>query len=547
MTLMQKFSKLSQRGKAWWILGLIIVFALVVDLTVGGNFYNKLEENLAAKTNHIIVLPKVNDIPFSLGLDLQGGTHLVYQANVDNIPMTDRNSALDAARDVIERRVNAFGVSEPVVQVNHSGGNYQIIAELAGVKDVAAAIQMIGETPILEFKEENPDAAAQATTIVASSSPVTITAVSSSTASSSSSTPAVATATVDLNAAKNWRNTELTGKYLKRAILEFNQNDGTPEVALEFNAEGAKLFEDITSRNVGRPVAIFLDGYLISAPTVNEKITGGRAVITGQFSVTEAKTLVTRLNSGALPVPVTLISQTTVEASLGAKSIDNSLQAGLIGLLLVSLFMILYYRLPGLLSVLSLLVYGLTVLAIFKALPIWLALILIVVMVGLIFYTFNELKIFNGTLAGLFIVIGVLLFVYALKSVTLSLSGITGFILSIGMAVDANILIFARTREELKAGKSVSQAVDAGFKRAWPSIRDGNVSTIITCLILIFFGTSTVKGFGTTLFIGIAVSLFSAIVITHTLFVVILGDWLEKRPWLLGVRRAKAEAEEIKQ
>jgi len=240
-------------------------------------------------------------------------------------------------------------------------------------------------------------------------------------------------------------------------------------------------------------------------------------------------------------VPITLISQKTVESSLGSQSISDSLRAILIGLLLVSLFMILYYRLPGLLSVLSLLVYGLTVLAIFKALPLWLALILIIIMIALIFYTFNELKIFNGTLAVLFAIIGILLFIYATQAITLSLSGIAGFILSIGMAVDANILIFARTREELKSGKSVSQAVDAGFKRAWPSIRDGNVSTIITCLILIFFGTSTVQGFGTTLFIGIAVSLFSAIVVTHTLFVIILGDWLEKRPWLLGARRPKTE------
>jgi len=203
--------------------------------------------------------------------------------------------------------------------------------------------------------------------------------------------------------------------------------------------------------------------------------------------------------------------------------------------------MILYYRLPGLLSVLSLLVYGVTVLAIFKALPVWLALLMVIIMIGLIYYTFNELKIFNGTLALMFAVIGILLFFYALKPITLTLSGIAGFILSIGIAVDANILIFARTREELKSGKSVTQAVDNGFKRAWPSIRDGNVSTIITCLILMFFGTSTIQGFGTTLFIGIAVSLFSAIVITRTLFVIILGDWLEKRTWLLGVHRPKTE------
>lgn len=524
MPFIQKFSKLSVRAKAWWLLLVIVVFTVAVSLTVGGNYYNNFSKSLAAKTNNIVILPQVKDIPFSLGLDLQGGAHLVYKADVKNIPEADRAGAMDSARDVIERRVNAFGVSEPLVTVNRGiTGDYQIIAELAGIKDVSEAIKIIGETPILEFKEQS------------TSTPVATINTASSTASSTATVP------LSLDLSQGWKNTELSGKYLKRATVQFNPNDGSPEVSLEFNSEGAKLFEDITGRNIGQPVAIFLDGYPISVPTVNDKITGGKASISGKFNVEEAKLLVTRLNSGALPVPISLISQKTVEASLGSKSINNSLQAGLIGLLLVSLFMILYYRLPGLLSVLSLLVYGLTVLAIFKALPVWLSFALVIAMVGLIFYTFNELKIFNGALAFLFIVIGFLLFFYALKPVTLSLSGIAGFILSIGMAVDANILIFSRTREELKAGKSVSQAVNDGFRRAWPSIRDGNVSTIITCLILMFFGTSTIQGFGTTLFIGIAVSLFSAIVVTHTLFVVILGDWLEKRTWLLGASRAKTE------
>jgi protein-export membrane protein SecD len=518
MSLIQKFSKLSVKSRAWWVLAVIFVFAITVGLAAGGHVYNKGSKKLAEKTNDIVVLPVITELPYSLGLDLQGGAHLVYSADVSTINSADRAGAMESVRDVIERRVNAFGVSEPLIQVNKSAsGEYRIIAELAGIKDIKEAIKTIGDTPILEFKE--PAAAMQNLKIDASG-----------------------TAVVDENALTNWKNTELTGKYLKRASVQFNPNDGSPEVSLEFNAEGAKLFEEITTRNVGKPVAIFLDGYAISTPTVNEPITGGQASISGRFNVEEAKLLVKRLNSGALPVPITLISQKTVEASLGFASINNSMLAGLIGLLLVSIFMIIYYRLPGLLSVVSLLVYGLTVLAIFKALPIWLALVMVIIMVGLIFYTFNELKIFNGTLAFMFIVIGLLLFFYALKPITLSLSGIAGFILSIGIAVDANILIFSRTREELKAGKSVRQAVDEGFKRAWPSIRDGNVSIIITCLILMFFGTSTVQGFGTTLFIGTAVSLFSAIVITHTLFVLILGDWLEKRTWLLGVRRsAKSE------
>lgn len=511
MSFTQKFSKLSIRAKSWWILAAIIVFVIFIGLAVGGNYYNSFATNLAKKTNQTVILPKVSEIPFSLGLDLQGGTHLVYKADVANIPEADRAGALESVRDVIERRVNAFGVSEPVVQVNRGlNGEYQVIAELAGIKDVKEAIKLIGETPILEFKEQD-------------TANIQMTGTSSA------------------EVATGWKSTELTGKYLKRATLQFNQNDGTPEVSLEFNSEGAKMFEDITARNIGKPVAIFLDGYPISTPTVNEKIPDGKASISGHFSTDEAKLLVKRLNSGALPVPISLISQKTVEASLGSKSIDNSMQAGLLGLLLVSVFMILYYRLPGVLSVLSLMVYGLTVLAIFKALPVWLSLLLVIAMIGLIYYTFNELKIFNGTLAILFAIIGVVLFVYAQQAITLTLSGIAGFILSIGVAVDANILIFSRTREELKLGKSVSQAVENGFKRAWPSIRDGNVSIIITCLILMFFGTSSIKGFGTTLFIGVAVSMFSAIVVTHTLFVLILGDWLDKRTWLLGVRRSKIE------
>lgn len=515
---MQKISKLSFKAKTRWILGLIILFALSVGLIAGGNYYNQFARFTADKTNNIIVLPQVKELPFSLGLDLQGGTQLVYEADVTNIPEADRADAMESARDVIERRVNTFGVSEPVVQVNKgSNGEYRIIAELAGIKDVKEAIKMIGETPILEFKEQD----------AAGSTTLTPTGEASSTE-------------ININTDSLWKNTELTGKYLKRAVLQFAQ-DGTPEVSLEFNADGAQMFEDITARNVGKPVAIFLDGYVISAPTVNEKITGGKAVISGQFNVDEAKLLVKRLNSGALPVPVSLVSQKTVEASLGAKSINNSLQAGLLGLLLVSVFMIVAYRLPGLLSVLSLFIYGVTMLAIFKAIPVAIALPLIFVMIALIFYTFNEIKIFDSTLALFFAVIGILLFFYALKPVTLSLSGIAGLILSVGMAVDANILIFARTKEELKAGKSVQQSVTDGFKRAWPSIRDGNISSLITCLILMFFGTSSVQGFGTTLFIGISVSLFSAIVITRILSVLVLGEWLEKRKCLLGVKKIKAE------
>ncbi|MDD5071350.1 MAG: peptidylprolyl isomerase, partial [Patescibacteria group bacterium] len=333
-----------------------------------------------------------------------------------------------------------------------------------------------------------------------------------------------------------WKNTELTGKYLKRASVEFNPNDNSPEVALEFDGEGANLFEEITARNVGKPVAIFLDGYPISVPTVNEKITGGRAVITGNFNIKEAKLLSQRLNAGALPVPIVLVSQSTIGASLGQQSIFNSLKAGIIGLILVALFMVVYYRLPGLLAVLSLAVYGISVLAFFKAMPVWLSLILIILISGLLISTFSELKFLNAGLAALIILAGILLFSFAYSSVTLTLAGFAGFILSIGMAVDANVLVFERMKEELMAGQLLPAAIDEGFKRAWPSIRDGNITTIFICLVLMTFGTGSVQGFGTTLFIGVTISMFSAIVVTRNFLLLVGREWLEKRNWLIGVK-----------
>ena len=544
MAVLQNFSKLSLKARTKWVLGLVVLFALTAFLITGGNYYNNFAKYVAVKSNETIILPQVKEIPFNLGLDLQGGTQLIYEADMSSIDEADRDGAMESARDIIERRVNTFGVSEPVVQANKGiSGEYRIIAELAGIKDVDQAIKMIGETPILEFKEQNLEALGaiqesqqnnvQIEDVTASITGEGVVAVEG--VDNTENTDK------EITEADLWKNTELTGKYLKRAVLQFNPSDGSPEVSLQFSEEGSDLFAEITGRNVGKPVAIFLDGYIISAPNVNEKITGGQAVISGQFNIDEAKDLVKRLNSGALPVPISLVSQKTVEASLGAKSVDNSLQAGLIGLFLVSIFMIIVYRLPGLLSVFSLAVYGLTMLAIFKMIPLVIALIMVFVMIALIFYTFNEIKIFDTSLAFLFTIIGILLFFYALNPITLSLSGIAGLILSLGMAVDANILIFARTKEELRKGEDINQAIDHGFKRAWSAIRDGNISVLLTCLILMFFGASSVQGFGTILFIGISVSLFSSIVITRTLLILVASKWLEKRRWLLGVKKVKAE------
>ncbi len=565
MSLKQKFSQVSARGRLWWIFSFVLVIFLAGLLVAGGDNYNRFVDNLSLKTNDIVVLPKVKPLPFSLGLDLQGGAHLVYLADMSGIKAEDRNNALESARDIIERRVNLFGVSEPLVQANKSGdGEYRIIAELAGVKDIEEAINMIGEMPTLEFKEQDDKAISEMEQKLSERNK-NKEAVSPEEPSpyevELSESGEIVIDDIDLEAANTeldtvteedlaalgitedfgWKSTGLSGKYLKRSSVQFNPDSGSPEISLEFDAEGAQLFEEITDRNVGRPVAIFLDGSIESMPVVNEKITGGKAVINGDFSFEEAKVLVKRLNSGALPVPVSLISEKTVEASLGNKSIDNSLRAGLIGLILVSIFLIFVYRLPGLLSVFSLAVYGVIVLAIFKALPLWLAFFFIISLVALIFYVFEDLKIFSSGLAFLFGIFGLLLFFYALKPVTLTVAGIAGFILSLGMAVDANVLIIARIKEELKLGKTISQSVDEGFKRAWPSIRDGNFSTILTCFILMFFGTSTIQGFGTTLFIGIVVSLFSAIVVSRLLFSLVSGPWLERNPWLFGIKKKKEE------
>ncbi|MCF7820028.1 MAG: protein translocase subunit SecD [Candidatus Pacebacteria bacterium] len=536
-----KIFKPSALGRIRWIFILIIIFAAMSFLIAGGNYYNQASSWLSEKTNQSINLPKVAELPFRLGLDLQGGTHLVYQADVSSIKEGNRLEALNGVRDVVERRVNVFGVSEPVIQVNHtSGGDYRLIVELAGIKDVDEAISMIGETPLLEFKEikaitndgENPVLEEMATSTEMEAPEITI---------NSEDGTSTATAVIDLDESssdfeENWTNTKLSGKNLKRATIQFDPNDNSPQVSLEFDSEGSDLFAEITARNVGKPLAIFLDGYVISAPTVNEKITGGQAVINGRFTMEEAKLLVQRLNAGALPVPIELVSQKTVGASLGAQSINSSLKAGLLGLLLVAIFLIVYYRLPGLWAVLSLSVYGLTVLAIFKAMPIILALLMVVIIVGLMIYTFHDLKVFDSILSVLLITIGIFLFVYALKPVTLTLSGLAGFILSIGMAVDANVLIFERFKEELRSGKSLKQSIEEGFRRAWPSIRDGNISTIFICLVLMFFATGSVQGFGTTLFIGISVSMFSAIVITRTLMLLASGKKASKVLCLMGVR-----------
>ncbi len=385
--------------------------------------------------------------PFRLGLDLSGGSHLIYKADVSAVKAGEVSDAMDALRDVIERRVNLFGVSEPVVQVQRgglvSGGEERLIVDLPGVTDIKRAIAMIGQTPLLEFKTEAPRDAPQTVTV-----------------------DEKGVANLEVNS--QFVATELTGRYLQKATLEFDINTREPRVNLQFDDVGTKLFAKITKENIGKLVAIYLDGAPVSTPVVREEIPNGQAVISGSFTPKEAKLLVGRLNSGALPVPITLLSTQTIGATLGENAVKAGVKAAIIGFLLVALFLILWYRLPGFLAVLSLSIFIVIILTLFKLLP-----------------------------------------------VTLTAAGIAGFIISIGVAVDANVLIFERVKEELRSGRTITDAVKLGFSRAWFSIRDSNISNIITALILFWFGTSLIKGFALTLGMGVIVSMFSAITITR--------------------------------
>lgn len=442
-----------------------------------------------------------------LGLDLQGGSHLEYQADFSGIGQSDRADALNAVRNTIERRVNSFGVAEPLVEVS---GQDRVIVELPGIKDINDAINQIGKTPTLEFKTQNPN-------------PTQINTASSSTAT--------------INANDQWVSTGLSGKQLQRATVDY-QGTGLSQVVvnLQFDSDGTKLFSQITSANVGKPIAIFLDGQLISAPTVQNPITNGTAVIEGNFTLDQAKALATDLNSGALPVPIHLISQQTVGATLGQLSVQKSVEAGIIGIILIALFMIMYYRFPGFLAVCALIVYGLVSFAIFKIGISFAA----VVLVGLFFFLGLTVSAWWGALALLSYII--LMFAQGLSPVTLTLAGIAGFILSIGMAVDANILIFERVKEEIRAGKDIQRAVTDGFARAWPSIRDSNVSSLITTIILYSFGSPSIKGFAVTLGIGILISMFTAITVTRTFLRLFLGNNILTHPWLFGVSKIKTDA-----
>ncbi len=669
-----------------WKMRVSAVLFILATIVTGFYGLPPVWNNVAGfvKEKTTLSLPTLNENVYRLGLDLQGGTHLVYEADMKEIPEADREGALSGVRDVIERRVNAFGVSEPLVQTTNTGGVHRIIVELAGVLDVSDAINQIGETPVLEFKEQGSDVptdvtaedqaklaalqktereAAQAVLVraqkgenfdalVAEASIDTTKAESKgvvkNVTADSTTVPAIAKAitqnrprvgsvfwktvedggliqifkvletttvnnmrlshilicskdkqgctkdvsaidaniqitnvkkeataqnfaelakkySTDPSAASNggdlgwatsetyvpafalaaetlavgqisdvvetefgyhliykqeqktlpasnvqvismklstitdvvppvspWKNTQLSGKQLQNAAVEFDPQSGNPLVGISFDSEGGEMFGKLTEANIGKPVAIFLDGEAISTPVVQNAIYGGRAVITGNFTLEEAKLLAQRLNAGALPVPVSLLSQQTIGPTLGATSLQMSIMAALIGFALVAGYMIVYYRLAGLFSV-----------------------------IALVLYAFLNLLI------------------YRIFDVTITLSGIAGFILSLGMAVDANVLIIERMKEEMAAGRDFSGVIQEGFARAWPAIRDGNVSTLVVALVLYIFSASFIRGFALMLGIGVVVSLFTAITATRIFMVTMFPKRLIKLPWISGLPKSK--------
>lgn len=393
--------------------------------------------------------------PFRLGLDLAGGTELVYRADTHSVAGSDAGNAMASLREVIERRVNLFGVSEPLVQVEHSGAlsgarDERLIVELPGVSDVEKAIALIGKTPLLEFKLMRPDIKSKEEA-------------------------------QKIPPGELFIDTGLTGRFLEQAQLVFGTGRGhgfanEPAVALQFNTEGGDRFATITREHRGEVLAIFLDGSPISTPVIQNEITDGKAQISGNFTPEEARSLVRNLNFGALPLPIELASTQSVGATLGALAIAAGIRAGIIGFLLIATFLILWYRLPGVLAVVSLMLYVVAMLALFKLIP-----------------------------------------------VTLSAAGIAGFILSVGMAVDANVLIFERIKEELRRETDTREAIAQGFSRAWFSIRDANISSLISAVILFWLGTSLVRGFALTFGLGVITSVITAVVISRT-FLLAVGS-----------------------
>lgn len=424
-------------------------FVLIVVLVLAATFvslpqsFNLFGKNITRGdiNIHIGKFSFQRDLKVHLGLDLAGGSQLVFEADTSKVPTDKRSDALTGVRNIIENRVNMFGISESTVQTSNFEGKDRIVVELPGISDTQTAVNLIGKTAQLSFaeiKESTPSGnATQSATLVP---------------------------------------TDLTGADLKSAQVVFDKNTGSPTISLQFTDEGGKKFATITGENVGRELPIILDNQIISAPTVSEQINGGNAQITGKFTIEEAKQLAIQLNAGALPIPIHLIEERTIEATLGALSVNESILAGGVGLIMVGLFMVLSYGKLGLVADAGLFIFSVISLALYKLIPI-----------------------------------------------TLTLPGIAGFMLSIGMAVDSNILIFERFKEE-KLIRNIPNALEVSFGRAWDSIRDANVATIITSLVLMnpldwsFLQSSgPVRGFAITLLMGIIISLFTGIYVSRNL------------------------------
>ncbi len=445
----------SNRNINWLILIIVLLAgSLWIDLSNEIRIRNPLNDTVLFSRN----------TETKLGLDLRGGLQTLLEADVP-AERTIKSEDMEAARSILENRANALGVSEVVMQ---TAGDRRIVAEFPGVTNPEEVIASLKQTALLEFVDMGTTPVAEGTTIE--------TDFASSPTSTATSTP------VDPNTPPvTVYHTVMTGTQLSNASVSQDSNTGEIVISFTLKPEGTKIFGDYTLNNIGKYLAIVLDKRVLSVPVIQQAITDGQGQISGNFNLESANALAVQLRSGALPIPIKIVESRTVGATLGEESVRKSVTAGAIGLGVVILFMLAYYRLPGFVADLALISYALFTLALFKLIP-----------------------------------------------VVLTLPGIAGFILSIGMAVDANILIFERLKEELRNGRNIRQAIDIGWSRAWPSIRDSNSATLITCLILYAFGSSfgasIVKGFSVTLALGVGVSLFTAIIVTRTFLHLVLDN-----------------------
>lgn len=431
---------------------LLTLFAVFINLPPSVSLNGKTY-SFKYNANALIEKYKLGKaLEFRQGLDLKGGVSITFKADLKDVPVSQRADAVESAKTVIERRINLYGVSEPLIQTAKVNNDSRIIVELPGVTNVEQAVSLIGATAKMTFWEKS-DRVLTPQEATASGYPIN----------------------ADLLNIGAIKQTDLSGSDIKSSAVVFDQNTGKPQVQLKFSSAGTRKFGEITKRNVGSPVVIVLDKQIIEAPSVNEPILTGDAVISGNFTQESAKALATQLNAGALPVPLAVMEQHVVGPTLGLESLHKSLIAGIIGFVTIVIFMIVLYGRLGVIASVALVIYALLNLAVFK-------------LSGLTPY-----------------------------GITITLAGVAGFILSIGMAVDANILIFERMKEEQRAGKGKSTAIELGFAHAWTSIRDSNVSTLITCVILYTFGTGIIRGFALVLAIGVLISMFSAITITRTM------------------------------